>query len=137
MVNLEGILDGSENDVKLKSGDRLVIPEYRQEVAVLGEVQQSTAHLFNAKLKVNDYIELSGGTNIRADEKRTYVVKVDGSVKLPHRTAWLSRRILSVEPGDTIIVPLDVERRRVLTVWAEASQVVYQLALGAAAINSF
>jgi hypothetical protein len=58
-------------------------------------------------------------------------------VKLPHRTGWLSRRKLSVEPGDTIIVPLDVERRRALTVWTEASQVVYQLALGAAAINSF
>ncbi|MDC0003189.1 SLBB domain-containing protein [Porticoccaceae bacterium] len=137
VVNLQGILDGSEDDVKLKGGDRLVIPEYRQEVTVLGEVQQSTAHLYSAKLKVNDYIELSGGTNIRADEKRVYVVKVDGSVKLPHRTGWLSRRAMSVEPGDTIIVPLDVERRRVLTVWTEASQVVYQLALGAAAINSF
>lgn len=137
VINLQGILDGFEDDVKLKSGDRLVIPEYRQEVTVLGEVQQSTAHLYSAKLKVNDYIELSGGTNIRADTKRTYVVKVDGSVKLPHRTGWFSRRKLSVEPGDTIIVPLDVERRRTLTVWSEASQVVYQLALGAAAVNSF
>lgn len=137
VVNLEGILAGTEDDVKLKGGDRLVIPEYRQEVTVLGEVQQPTAHLYNAKLKVNDYIELSGGANIRADQKRTYVVKVDGSVKLPGRTGWLSRRRVAVEPGDTIIVPLDIERRRALTVWSEASQVVYQLALGAAAVNSF
>ena len=136
VVNLEGVLDGSKDDVKLKGGDRLVIPEYRQEVTVLGEVQQPTAHLYSAKLKVNDYIELSGGTNIRADQKRTYVVKVDGSVKLPSRSGWLSRRKVSVEPGDTIIIPLDIERRGALTVWSEASQVVYQLALGAAAVNS-
>lgn len=137
VIDLKGVLDGSEDDVKLKGGDRLVIPEYRQEVTVLGEVQQPTAHLFRAKLKVSDYIELSGGTNVRADQKRTYVVKVDGSVKLPSRSGWLSRRKVSVEPGDTIIIPLDIERRGALTVWSEASQVVYQLALGAAAVNSF
>jgi protein involved in polysaccharide export with SLBB domain len=137
VVNLGAILNGSMDDVSLKDGDLLVIPEYRQEISVLGEVQHSSAHLFNQHLDIGNYIELSGGTNRYADKKRIYVVKADGSVVLPSRSGWFKRRLANVEPGDTIIVPLDVDRRRRLTIWGEASAIIYQLALGAAAINSF
>ena len=137
VINLDGILNGSMDDVSLKEGDLLVIPEYRQEIAVLGEVQHSSAHLFDERLDFIHYIELSGGINQHADKKRIYVVKADGSVVIPKRSGWFKRRKNSIEPGDTIVVPLDVDRRRTLTLWSEASAVIYQLALGAAAINSF
>jgi len=137
VLNLYGILDGTVDDVVLKDGDQLTIPEYRQEVSVLGEVQHSSAHLFNRKLDIGDYIDLSGGVNTHADNKRIYIVKVDGSVALPGGSGWFRRKNSRIAPGDTIIVPLDVDRRRTLSLWNEASAVVYQLALGAAAINSF
>lgn len=136
VVNLTAILDGSHDDVKLKDGDVLVVPEYRQEVAVLGEVQQPTAHLFRAGFDIHDYINLSGGTNSRADIKRIYLVKADGSVVIPRRTGWLSRKHMTVEPGDTLVVPLDIDRKDNMVVWAEASQIIYQLALGAAAVSN-
>jgi len=130
------VLDGSQDDVKLKDGDILVVPEYRQEVAVLGEVQQPTAHLFKAGFDIHDYINLSGGANSRADRKRTYLVKADGSVVIPRRTGWLSRRHIAVEPGDTVVVPLDIDRKDNMVIWTEASQIIYQLALGAAAVSN-
>ena len=136
VIDLERILDGSLDDVQLKGGDTLVIPEYRQEISVLGEVQQPTAHLFNDTLRLRDYLDLSGGTKEGADNKRIYVVKANGAVALPGRSGWLSRRSLNIEPGDTIIVPLDADKQKALTVWAEASQIIYQLALGAAAFNN-
>ena len=136
VIDLEGILDGRLEDVQLKDGDMLVIPEYRQEISVLGEVQQPTAHLYNSNLKLRDYIDLSGGTKESADQKRIYVVKANGAVALPGRSGWLSRKRLVVEAGDTIIVPIDADKQKTLTVWAEASQIVYQLALGAAAFNN-
>jgi len=136
VIDLERILDGSLDDVQLKGGDTLVIPEYRQEISVLGEVQQPTAHLFNDTLRLRDYLDLSGGTKEGADNKRIYVVKANGSVALPGRSGWLSRRNLNIEPGDAIIVPLDADKQKALTVWAEASQIIYQLALGAAAFNN-
>ena len=80
---------------------------------------------------------MSGGINRRADKKRIYVVKADGSVALPGRTGWFRHRRVNIEPGDTVIVPLDVDRRRTMTVWGEATAIIYQLALGAAAVNSF
>ena len=137
VIDLGAIVDGSMDDVSLKDGDLLVIPEYRQEISVLGEVQHSSAHLFNSRLDITNYIELSGGINHRGDKKRIYVVKADGSVVLPKRSGWFKHRRASIAPGDTIIVPLDVDRRRALTIWGEASAIIYQLALGAAAINSF
>ena len=137
VIDLAGILDQTMDDVTLKDGDLLAIPEYRQEISVVGEIQHPSAHLYNRKLDINDYIDLSGGINHRADRKRLYVVKADGSVSLPGRSGWFKRRNINVEPGDTIIVPLDIDRRRTLTVWSEASAIIYQLALGAAAVNSF
>ncbi len=137
VIDLSGILDASLDDIILKDGDLLVVPEYRQEISVVGEIQHPSSHLFNRNLKIDDYIDLSGGVTRRADNKRIYVVKADGSVSLPGRSGWFKHRNNNIEPGDTVIVPLDVDRRRKLTLWGEASAIVYQLALGAAAINSF
>ena len=136
VVSLPEVLQGTQDDVKLKDGDMLVVPQYQQEVAVHGEVQQPTAHFFRDKLDISDYIDLSGGTNSRADQRCIYVVKADGSVVLPRKSGWFNRRRMSIEPGDTIVVPLDIDRKDSLTVWVEASQIIYQLALGAAAVNN-
>jgi protein involved in polysaccharide export with SLBB domain len=103
---------------------------------VLGEVQQPTAHLHRPGHGLRDYIDLSGGTNSRADRKRVYVVKADGSVLLPKKSGWLSRRRLTIEPGDSVVVPLDVDRKDNMVIWGEASQIIYQLALGAAAVSN-
>tara|TARA_B110000977_G_C10952941_1_gene445371 strand:+ start:695 stop:982 length:288 start_codon:yes stop_codon:yes gene_type:complete len=83
-----------------------------------------------SRLDITNYIELSGGINHRGDKKRIYVVKADGSVVLPTRSGWFKHRRAS-------IAPLDVDRRRALTIWGETSAIIYQLALGAAAVNSF
>jgi len=43
-----------------------------------------------------------------------------------------------VEPGDTIVVPVDTNGPvKVIPLMAEVSRMIYELALGAAAINSF
>jgi len=136
VIDLEGIMDGRLEDVQLKDGDALVIPEYRQEISVLGEVQQPTAHLYNSDLRLRDYLDLSGGTKESADKKRIYVIKANGAVALPGGSGWLSRKSLKIEAGDTIVVPIDADKQKTLTVWAEATQIIYQLALGAAAFNN-
>lgn len=136
VIELPGIMEGTQDDIQLKDGDVLIIPQYTQEVTVLGEVQQPTAHVFQPRFDFRDYIDLSGGPNSRADGKRIYIVKADGSVVLPKSSGWLSRRRFPIEPGDTVVVPLDVDRKDGLAVWAEASQIIYQLALGAAAVSN-
>jgi polysaccharide export outer membrane protein len=41
-----------------------------------------------------------------------------------------------VNPGDTIVVPLDVERVRPISLWTNVSQIIYQLAIAAASANA-
>jgi hypothetical protein len=41
-----------------------------------------------------------------------------------------------VEPGDTIVVPLDAERMRPLPLWTAVTTIIYNLAVAVAAIGS-
>ena len=135
VIDLPRIMDGSLEDVQLQHGDALMIPKYRQEISVLGEVQQPTAHLYNNDFRLHDYIDLSGGTKKSADRKRIYVLKANGSVALSGGSGWLSLKRLKIEAGDTIVVPIDADKQKTLTVWSEATQIIYQLALGANAFK--
>lgn len=138
VIDLASIVEQPDNyDVVLKDGDRLTVPMQRQTITVVGEVQHATSHLFQQKLSVNDYIERSGGTTIKADKKRIYVVRANGSVFLPSESRWFSRGETLIHPGDTVVVPLDADKIKALTLWGSVSEIVYRMALGAAAVASF
>ena len=122
--------------LNLQDGDELTVPAIPQAVSVFGEVQFPTSHLHTAGLTVDDYLERSGGPTRQADEDRIYVVKADGSVMLPEQSAWFGGRSQQLQPGDTIIVPIDVDRLNQLELWTNVSQIVYQMALGAAAVGN-
>ena len=123
------------DDVLLKDGDKLMIPGITQEVTILGEVQHSTSHLFQEGRSVQEYIDRSGGTTYRADEDRIYVVRANGAVEPSHSAEWFADN-LEVRPGDTIVVPLDAERMKTLTLWTNISQIVYQIGIAAASWNA-
>ena len=136
VIRLDEIVAGNEAaDVVLKGGDQLLVPDERQEVTVLGEVQYATSHVYEAGLSRDDYINRSGGLSQRADKKRIYVVRANGEV-VANSGGWFQRDGGSgIRPGDAIVVPLDVDQP--LLRWASITQVIYQLALAAAAVNSF
>lgn len=137
VIDVNAVLEGSVTDVVLKDGDKLIVPAFRQEVTVVGEVQVPTSHLYNSNLDFIDYIERSGGEKDTSNSEAIYIVKADGSVVLPNKSSWLTHSEADIEPGDTIVVPLDTDRVDSLELWTKVSQIVYQMALGAAAINSF
>lgn len=127
---------GSADDLVLRGGDRLRVPKRPQEVTVIGEVQNSTSHLFDPSLSRDDYVRLSGGTTQKADDRRIFVVRANGSVEAGSGSRWF-RSAGGIEPGDTIVVPLDAERMRPLTLWTAVSTIVYNMAIAVAAVNSF
>lgn len=126
---------GSTHDIVLKDGDRLLVPRVTQEVTVIGEVQSPTSHLFAEGLSSGDYISLSGGLTQRADKSRIYVVRADGSV-VTAGNRWFSGGV-EVQPGDTVVAPLDAERMRALPLWTAVTTIIYNLAVAVAAVNSF
>ena len=139
VINFDAVLAreiGSRDDLILRDGDELLIPTIKQEVTVIGEVQNSTAHLFRAGVSRDQYIALSGGTANRADSKRTYVVRADGSVVVTKGGWFGGQGTDAVEPGDTIVVPLDVERLPPLPLWQAVTGIIYNAAVALAAISS-
>lgn len=141
VINLDDVMTaetGEPSDLIVRAGDALYIPRQAQEVMVLGEVQNATSHLYRADLKRDDYIRLSGGVTQRADTARTFVVRADGSVAAGESGRWFSRGApRDVEQGDTIVVPIDAERMRPLTMWTAVTTIMYNIALSVAAVNSF
>jgi len=127
---------GSQADIVLKDGDRLIVPRITQEVTVIGEVQSATSHLYDPGYSRNDYIDLSGGATQRADRGRAYVVRADGSVMASGR-AWFAGSGVDMQPGDTVVVPLDVDRLPALPTWTSITQILYNVAVAVAAVNSF
>ena len=126
---------GSPYDVVLKDGDRLFIPKQSQEVTVIGEVQNATSHLYLPGLTRDDYLEMSGGTTQRADDRRIYVVRANGKVEVD-RSAWFAHE-REIRPGDTIVAPLDAEHMRPLPMWTAITTILYNIAISVAAVNSF
>ena len=51
---------------------------------------------------------------------------------------WFRRgEHVTIHPGDTIVVPLDANRMSPLVTWSSVTQIIYNLAIAVAAVNSF
>ncbi|MDB9737378.1 SLBB domain-containing protein [Porticoccaceae bacterium] len=140
IIPLEAIVNFAARDILLRADDRLLVPTFNQEVTVIGEVHRPLSYLYEPGRSQADYIDQSGGLKQSAYKKGIYVVKASGRVIKPSRGLF---KFISAQeevgPGDTIVVPLDTydEKIRPMALLAEASQIIYQLSLGAAAINTF
>jgi protein involved in polysaccharide export with SLBB domain len=128
---------GSVSDVILRDGDELLVPKFQQEVTVIGEVQTTTSHLYKPSLSRDDYINMSGGVTRRADTGRIYVVRANGSVVVNDPGRWYHSGTVQIRPGDTIVVPLNAEHLPLLPLWQAVTQIIYNVAIAAAAIHSF
>ena len=140
VIDLEMVMSNVGNELKdiyLQDGDKLYVPEKTQEVTVIGEVQFPTSHLFDGFSTRESYISKSGGFTSRADHKRIYVVRANGSVITSERSAWFARNNnLNIQPGDTIVVPLDAYRVRPITLWSSVAQILSQIGLFAASAKT-
>lgn len=131
------LIANNQQDLVLQDGDTLYVPSKRDSISVIGEVNYSTSHLYKAGVSVDDYINLSGGLKERADDGRIYIIKANGSVTIPSSGNWFAvNKTNQLEPGDTIVVPLDAGHMDKLTLWSTATQILYQLGVAVAAISS-
>ena len=90
----------------LQDGDKLLCAlRYKMWSLFRGWLQFPSSHVYDGNLSVNDYLSRAGGTKKQADTDRIYVIKANGSVMLPG-DSWFGGR-KGLEPGDTIVVPVD------------------------------
>jgi protein involved in polysaccharide export with SLBB domain len=127
-------------DLPLEDGDRFVVPPVPSTVGIVGAVYDSNSFVYQEHKHAGDYLRNAGGPNRNADKKQIFIIRADGSVVsrqyLDH-TLWSNDKFneQAIYPGDTIIVPEQLNKTTVLRGLTDWSAVFSQFALGAAAIN--
>lgn len=97
---------GSEIDVVLREGDRIVVPQYLNTVKINGEVMYPNTVSFLKGKKVKHYIEQSGGYTSNAKKSQAYVVYMNGTIA---RAKGGGKNL--IQPGCEIIVPAKPDRK--------------------------
>lgn len=89
---------GSEADLVMQEGDKLVIPELVNTVKISGDVMFPNTVMFKPGKKLKYYIDQAGGYGERAKKNKAFIVYMNGSVAR-------AKGNVAVEPGCQIIVP--------------------------------
>ena len=124
-------------DIALEDSDRFIVPSRPSMVSVVGAVYNENAFIFRPEKRLTDYLRQAGGISKFGDTGDVYVLRADGSVLAKRQSGWLMSSFDSgkLMPGDTIVVPEDVDRTTWTKVLKDYGQILYQFGLGAAALK--
>lgn len=119
----------------LENGDNVFIPSVKNTVSVYGQVLQPVTVLYQNFKSVDYYIELAGGLSKYADSSEIFILKSNGvSVKVSRGLFTNNSR--TIEPGDMIVIPRDLDRLNVVPAITAAAGILSDLALSAASLNA-
>ena len=99
---------GSNYDIVLREGDRIIIPEYTNTVKISGDVMYPNTVTYRKGKGVKYYVDKAGGWGNRAKKSRAYIVYMNGTVAQVGKGA-------KPEPGCEIVVPTKPEGRKMST----------------------
>lgn len=101
-IDLEKALKNpnSDDDIILREGDVLVVPEYNNTVRISGAVMYPNTVSYSSNKSLSYYIEQAGGYGVRAKKNKAYIIYMNGQVK---KAKKFSNDV--IQPGCEIIVP--------------------------------
>ncbi len=124
--------DTNLSQIYLEDGDKIYIPKKNNMVVIQGEVMLPSAQTYVENLTFEDYIQSCGGYSFRANQEQVLIIKKSGEVHTYDDTAFF-KEDYKIEPGDSILVLGRVDTKY-LQVVKDITQIIYQLALGAAVV---
>lgn len=112
-IDLEKALasPGSADDVVLRDGDRLYIPQLQSTVKISGSVTYPNSVTYTKGMTARQCLAQAGGYNDIA-RKYPVVVYMNGKVATTKRTFIFFKRYPKIEPGCEILVPVKTQRDR-------------------------
>lgn len=111
-INLEAALKnpGSIDDLQLREGDRLVVPQYSSTVKISGDVMHPVSMNYKKGESLKYYIKHAGGYGDNARKSRVYAIYMNGTVELISHSSSKA-----VQPGCTIVVPSKNKKNKMTT----------------------
>jgi protein involved in polysaccharide export with SLBB domain len=126
-------------ELPLEDGDRMFVPSRPSMVNVFGAVYTESSFIYRTDKKPKDYLAQAGGPTKSADKSSVYVLRADGSVISAQQNSFLFNSgdlgDTQIMPGDSIVVPEELDRTTLTRQLRDISQIFYQFGLGAAAIR--
>ncbi len=124
-------------NMELRHNDRLFVPKRSNEIVVMGEVFRPTSVIYEPNRNVDEYLNLSGGVTKRADKDSIFVVHGDGTVERYGSDGWFDDgRNVKLEPGATIVVPINADRINSLVIWSNVSSILANFAVAGATLKT-
>jgi len=121
---------------EMQNGDKLIIPKRTSVINVVGEVLNSTTHIFDQDLSVQDYIDLSGGVTEGADLSKIFVIMPNGQAHIYKQRLFQADISNSLLPGSTIVISRNPDPFNWLQLTSIITPVLSDLAVSAAAIGA-
>ncbi len=131
----KGKIEGSNANILLENGDRLEVPKKMNVVNVVGRVYNPTGVVFNPNdAEAGYYLAKVGGPMEGADTDHIFILRADGTVAAGE--GFFGRKVGSValKPGDSIIVPQQLQQSRWLKDVRDITQILFQIAVTSAVI---
>ena len=128
-------LKGSNFDIALQDGDTLTIPQKPDTVAVIGEVYNQTAFIYQDSKNRDDYLRMAGGPTKAGDTDHIYVVRVNGMVDAGDNS-WFGNSTSKIAPGDFIVIPEDVAQFNMLDSTLDWSRAMMQVGISLASMKT-
>lgn len=129
------------NDIpefELEDGDTFIVPQIPLSVGVFGSVYTQNQYMYDSHYRAKDYIHMAGGGTRTADTGRSYIVRANGAIMSHQFTSPLFTTNFDsthLYPGDTVMVPEQVDKRPLLRNLVDVATIIGQFGLGIAAIN--
>ncbi|PXV62195.1 protein involved in polysaccharide export with SLBB domain [Dysgonomonas alginatilytica] len=98
---------GSDYDLVLRPGDRLIVPEYDNTVKINGAVMYPNTVVYKQGERLAHYINQAGGYSDNAKKNRSFVIYMNGTV-----TKVKSGDRNAIQPGSEIIIPSKEQSKR-------------------------
>jgi protein involved in polysaccharide export with SLBB domain len=125
-------------DLPLEDGDQFIVPRLPSTVSVDGAVYNQNSFVFDPGRRLGGYVRLAGGANRDADTNRAYVIRASGAVISKQYSSSLrgnSFDSIGLYPGDTVVIPLNLNKGKTLRLIVDLAQIVGQFGIAIAAAN--
>ena len=126
-------LHNNLKEIILEQNDRIFIGKKSNVIVVQGEVSIPTAIAYDKEMKLSDYIDFCGGYTDDADRDKVLLIKANGRVIRYSDSMFSKNSEMQVEASDSILVLQKVNTKNML-IFKDLTQILYQIALGAAVI---
>lgn len=113
---------GSEYDVTLREGDRIIVPEYNGTVKISGNVMFPNAVAYHPGKGYKWYVDKAGGFGNYAKKSKTWIIYQNGTMAQVGHGA-------KIEPGCEIVVPTKPKKDPAeAQQWISIAQSVFSMA---------